>query len=160
MLIALDSGKAEGAVTSRTVKATFSALERYTPSLGVDQLPNPFPYPHNLSWYFGSCACPHDVRVFATMLGKGHLRVWSVAKDELGWKVLTQVFGASSQEDAVATVKLDSGLPSTRLKHFYLKSVGPASLDPSAVDGLIRPFTKRDPQDLGVFVEVNLGRRF
>jgi len=160
--LALDSGKAVGRVTDRVVRSTFSAIERYTPQLRIDHVPNPFPSPHNLSWYFGACACPDDVRVFATMLGKGHVRIWSVAQAADGWKVLAQVFGADSQEDANETIRLEAGVPSGRLKHHYLDAMTTFPMSALEADGLMATHAgiKMEKHGRGHFVELTLARRF
>jgi hypothetical protein len=160
--LALESGKAVGKVDSRTVRSTFSAIERYTPQLRIDHLPNPFPSPHNLSWYFSACACPKDVRVFATALSAGHVRVWSVAQAADGWKVLAQVFGATSAADARDSIGLETPVAAGRLKHHYLASVESFPFSAAAADELMMSQAKvlLEQQGRGHFVELTLARRF
>lgn len=160
---ALSSGKLpDGQVTERLVRSTFSAVERITPKLSVDSVPNPFPSPHNLSWYFGACACPDDVRVFATMLSKSHLRVWSVAQAKDGWKVLVQVFGDTTQGNAQSTVEIETRVPSKRLKRYTLASIEPFAFKASNVELFMHDYARYLLRrlDLGTFVEITLGRRY
>ena len=160
--LALSKGKAEGKVTDRLVRATFSAIERVTPKLRIDDIPNPLPSPHNLSWYFGACACPDDVRVFATMLGKGHFRVWSVAQAMDGWKVLAQVFGADNQGEATKTAEIEAGVPKLRLKHHALTSIDSFKLTAANVEEFMHDHARvlLEKQGKGHFVEFTLARRY
>ena len=160
--LALSKGKAAGKVTDRLVRATFSAIERVTPNLRIDHVPNPLPSPHNLSWYFGACACPTDVRVFATMLGRGHFRVWSVAQASDGWKVLAQVFGADSQAEAAATAELEAGVAKLRLKHHALSTVVPMKLTAANIEEFMHDYARTllEKQGQGHFVEYTLARRY
>lgn len=158
----MEKGKAEGKVTDRLVRATFSAIERVTPNMRIDHVPNPLPSPHNLSWYFGACACPDDVRVFATMLGRGHFRVWSVAQAADGWKVLAQVFGADNPSEAADTAELDANVAKLRLKHHALTTVEPYRLTASNVDEFMHEYAREllKKQGSGHFVEYTLARRY
>lgn len=123
---ALESGRlpAAGKVSDRLVRSAFSALGRSAPELRLQDLPSPFVSPHNLSWYFGTCTCPTEVRLFVTSLGRRHLRVWSVARAEEGWRVLVQVFGAASKAKAVGEVELEMMLPSRRLRNYVASAAG------------------------------------
>lgn len=162
---ALSSGKLpEGQVSDRLVRATFSAIEKITPKMRIDSIPNPFPAPHNLSWYFGACACPTDVRVFATMLSKGHLRVWSVAQDKGGWQVLAQAFGDSISGSAASTVEIETRVPAMHLKGFVLASVEPFSFRARNIDLFMhehaRTLLARHQDQTSHFVQVTLARRY
>lgn len=160
--LALSQGKAVGKITERAVRATFSAIERITPNLSVDNVPNPFPAPHNLSWYFSCCACPDDVRVFATMLSKGNIRVWSVAQDREGWKILAQVFGAESSAEALRFVEQDSSVPSLRLKHHVFAGSSRFNMTAQSVDAFMHEHARAllEKNGKGHFVEVSLDRRY
>jgi hypothetical protein len=161
---ALASGKLPvGHVTDRLVRATFSAIEKITPKMRIDNIPNPFPAPHNLSWYFGSCACPDDVRIFATMLGKGHLRVWSVAQDKGGWQVLVQAFGDTVSGSA-STVEIETRVPSKRLKGYVLAGVENFKFKAANIDSFMhehaRTLLARHQDESSHFVQVTLARRY
>ena len=161
---ALASGKLpENQITDRLVRATFSAIEKAQPKLRIDSIPNPFPSPHNLSWYFGACACPDDVRVFATMLGKGHLRVWSVAQDKTGWQVLVQAFG-DTKSNIASTVEIETRVPSKRLKGYVMAAVEPFSLKAANIKDFMhdhaRTLLARYQGEAGHFVQVTLARRY
>jgi hypothetical protein len=160
--LALSKGKAEGKVTDRLVRATFSAIERVTPNLRIDHVPNPLPAPHNLAWYFGACACPDEVRVFATMLGRGHFRVWSVAQAADGWKVLAQVFGSDTQGEAAQTAELEASTAKLRLKHHALSAIEPFKLTASNVEEFMHEYARvlLAKQGKGHFVEYTLARRY
>lgn len=160
--LALDKGKVEGKVTDRLVRATFAAIERCTPQLRIDNIPNPFPAPHNLSWYFSACACPDDVRVFATRLSKGNNRVWSVAQATDGWKVLVQVFGAESQADAGRMVELEAKTPSLILKHHVMADASNFTFSAQNVDEFMHEHARvlLEKQGRGHFVELTLARRY
>ena len=162
---ALSSGKLpEGQVTDRLVRAAFSAIEKALPKMQIDNIPNPFPPPHNLSWYFGACACPDDVRVFATMLGKGYLRVWSVAQDKGGWQVLVQAFGDAISGSASSTVEIETRIHSKRLKGFVMAGVAPFEFSPRNIDQFMhthaRTLLARHQNDSSYFVQVTLARRY
>jgi len=160
--LVLDSGKAVGRIDSRIVRSTFSAIERLTPQLRIDHIPNPLPSPPNLSWYFGACACPKDVRVFATILRNSPIRIWSVAQAADGWKVLAQVFGASSGAEAVRTMALETKVPSGRLKHHHLDASVSFPLGVAATDQLMQDQARvlLEQQGRGHFVELTLARRY
>lgn len=128
----------------------------------IDHVPNPFPTPHNLAWYFNACACPEDVRVFATMLSKGHFRVWSVAQAADGWKVLAQVFGDDNQSGAKATAEIEAKVPSLRLKNHVLAGIEPFKLTVSNFSDFMHRYAREllAKQGNGHFVELTLGRRY
>jgi len=162
---ALSSGKLpDGQVTDRLVRATFSAIEKITPKMRIDSIPNPFPAPHNLSWYFGACSCPDEVRVFATMLGKGHIRVWSVAQDKGGWQVLVQAFGDTVSGNAASTVEIETRVPSKRLKGFVMASVEPFAFKAENINLFMhehaRTILAKHQGETGHFVQVTLARRY
>jgi len=167
-LVAFDSvlsaGKvAQGAVSDRLVRAAFSALERVTPQLRTDMVPNPLPPPHNLSWYFCACACPLEVRAFATALRRKHTRVWSVARAENGWLILMQVFGATSKADAEKTAALECQMPAKRLRQYAVgtvKSFG--DFKPRAIEEFMHEHARGllQRESLGDFVEISLLSRY
>lgn len=166
-LVAFDSvlsaGKvAPGAVSDRLVRAAFSALENVTPQLRTDMVPNPLPAPHNLSWYFCACACPLEIRAFATALRRKHTRVWSVAKAEDGWRVLMQVFGATSKADAEKTASLETQVPAKRLRQHAVGSVKSFNLKPRAVEDFMHEHARGllQREGLGDFVEISLQSRY
>ena len=160
--LALSKGKVEGKVDSRLVRSTFSAIERVTPQLRIDHIPNPFPSPHNLSWYFSACACPDDVRVFATRLGKGHVRIWSVAQAADGWKILAQVFGSDSQKEAAGTMELEASVPKLSLKHHVLSGSSNFTMAATNVDEFMHTHARELLKKMGRghFVELTLARRY
>lgn len=160
---ALTAGKVptSGKVNDRVVRAAYAALERSSTKTSLDNIPNPLPAPHNLSWYFSSCVCPADVRQFATMLGRGNIRVWSVARDMNGWYILAQVFGAKDGKDAVKTVEIETRLPVHRLKGYTLDTISPFELEASNIENFMHDYAKNilKTKGLGTFVEVFLERR-
>lgn len=160
--LALSWGKAEGKVTDRLVRATFSAIERVTPNMRIDHVPNPLPAPHHLGWYFGAVAVPTEVRMFATMLGRGHFRVWSVAQDAGGWKVLAQVFGADNQTEATQTAEVEASTARQRLKAHTLTAIEPYKLTAANVEDFMHDYAKEllAKQGSGHFVEYTLARRY
>jgi hypothetical protein len=160
-LMAFDRGQAEGRVTDRLVRATFSALEQ-TARLRIDHVPNPFEPPHNLSWYFSACACPPDVRQFATRLSNSHIRVWSVAQNRSGWVILAQVFGASSQAEAVRAVELEADVPAKSLMHHAMSGAMKYTFAAQNVDRFMNDHARGllEKQGRGHFVEIALDRRF
>ena len=144
-----------GVMTKRTVQAAFSVLSAKKAKV-IEAVVNPFPSPHNLSWYFRNGTLPEDIRHFATRLGRGDVRVWSVARastDE--WKVLVQVEGAESKNEAVSSVAGSSLRPSLALRKRIVSSVSaitiPAVDIPSSFPRL-RPVSGSD----GVFVELTI----
>ena len=118
-------------VNNRVVRATFSAVEKLVPQLSLDKLENPFSSPHNLSWYFNSCTCPTEIRAFATRIGKQHIRVWSVAQDASGWKVLVQVFGTATQIAAAKALELETRVPALALKKHALGGITDINVKPA-----------------------------
>ena len=144
-----------GMMTKNTVQAAYSVLSARM-AKALDAVENPLPAPHNLSWYFRSCACPQDVRHFATRLSKHDVRVWSVAQASAGeWKVLVQVEGAESKNEAVSSVAGSSLRPSKALRNRIVSSVNavtsPKGDVPSAFPRL-RPVAGND----GIFVELTI----
>jgi hypothetical protein len=112
-----------GLVAKRTVQAAASVLQARASQI-LAEVPNPFSAPHNLSWLFRTTRCPQDVRHFATRLGRGDVRVWSVAQasaDE--WRVLVQVDGAESKNEAVSNVAGCALRPSKSLRNRMLMDV-------------------------------------
>lgn len=160
---ALAEGKipADGKVTERVVRSAYAALERSSTKMSVDSIPNPLPAPHNLSWYFSCCNCPAEVRQFATMMGHGNVRVWSVARDLQGWFILAQVFGADNQADAVSMVELQTRLAVHRLKGYVLDTISPFKMEPKNIEQFMHDHAKNilKRKGLGTFVEVFLERR-
>lgn len=160
---ALSEGRvpASGRVTDRIVRSAFASLGRSPIKLSIESVPNPLPAPHNLSWYFSSCVCPDEVRQFATMLGRGHIRVWSVARSIEGWFVLAQVFGEDSKESATKSVLLETRVATKRLKNHALAAVAPFDLDPKTVEGFMHKHAKAmlSKHGVGTFVELFLERR-
>lgn len=155
---ALASGKlpTTGKVSDRLVRSAFAALERKNPSLQMADVPNPLPAPHNLAWYFGSCACPDEVRAFATQVGKKNVRVWSVAQDTTSWRVLAQVFNGH-QADLLQATDTARG----RLKAYTLQSVNTFKMEPRNVSAFTHDFVRGllGKQTLGEFIEFHLSRR-
>ena len=144
-------------VNNRVVRATFSAVEKAVPQLSLDKLGNPFNSPHNLSWYFNACACPTDIRSFATRIGKQHVRVWSVAQTADGWKVLAQVFGSSTQLEATKALELETRVPALSLKKHSLSVISGISINAASKEvlaGYMRSLIDRVGN--GHFVEVSL----
>ena len=158
---ALTLGKTEGKISTRVVRLAYASLERNATSFALDKIPNPLPAPHNLSWYFSSCVCPGDVRQFATMIGRGNIRVWSVARDLDGWFILAQVFGADSDEEAVNMVELETRLPVHRLKGYVLDTISPFDMDMKNIESFMHDYAKNilKRKGLGTFVELFLERR-
>lgn len=160
---ALVDGKlpATGKVTERVVRSAYASLERSSTKFSIDNIPNPLPPPHNLSWYFSCCTCPPEVRQFATMLGHGNIRVWSVARDLHGWFILAQVFGAESPEEAVGIVELQTRLPVHRLRNHVLDTISPFSMEPQNIENFMHEHAKNilKRKGLGTFVEIFLERR-
>lgn len=160
---ALTAGKVpvSGKVSDRVVRSAYAALERSSTKMSLDNIPNPLPAPHNLSWYFSSCACPPDIRQFATMLGRGNIRVWSVARDMDGWYILVQVFGTEDSASAVKAVELETRLPVQRLKGYALDTISPFELEASNVEKFMHDYAKNilKNKGLGTFVELFIERR-
>lgn len=160
---ALTAGKvpAVGQVTDRIVRSAYASLERSSTKMSLDSIPNPLPPPHNLSWYFSACTCTPEVRQFATMLGKGNIRVWSVARDLNGWFILAQVFGAESDKDATSMIELETRLPARRLKSHVVASIAPFKLEVKNVEAFMHDYAKNilKRKGLGTFVELFLERR-
>lgn len=112
-----------GAVLKRGVQAAYSVLSAKDNECAAS-LPNPFEAPHNLSWYFRTNDAPIDVRHFATRLGRGHIRVWSVAQSaDEDWKVLVQIFSADTKNEAVSEVAAAALRPCAALKNRVLQDV-------------------------------------
>jgi hypothetical protein len=154
---ALSSGKLPGTgkVNDRLVRSAFSALERLNPKVRVADVPNPFHDPFNLNWYFGLCACPDEVRAFATTIGRKSIRVWSVAEHGGAWKVLAQVFG-----DPAALVPA-ADAAQKRLNKFHVSSVQPTQYRPANVNAFAHEFTRgllQKQDGTGQFIEVHLRR--
>lgn len=160
---ALSAGKVPlvGKVTDRLVRSAYAALERSSTQMSVDRIPSPLSPPHDLSWYFSVCTCPSAVRQFATMLGRGNIRVWSVARDLDGWLILAQVFGADNDADAVNTVELSTRLPITRLHTHVLSRIEPYKVDTDKIESFMSDYAKNayKKQGVGTFVQLFLERR-
>lgn len=153
---------ASGKVTGRLVRSAFASLSRTPVQMNVDLIPNPFPSPHNLTWYFSQCICPPEVRAFVTMLGRKNIRVWSVGHTVEGWMVLAQVFGEDSGKEAVKTVELESKVASRRLQKHTLSSIEEYKLVPKAgFEDFMHEHAKLilKHQGLGNFVELSLERK-
>lgn len=157
---AIEKKAAEGKVSGRLVRAAFSATESIVPQMAMDRVSNPFVSPHNLSWYFGNCVCPQEVRLFATRIGDSHIRVWSVAQDREYWRVVAQVFDASSAAEARQAAEQNSRVPAKSLKNHTVDEIGSykvsGALDPSAIE-----YSKvlLDRAKQGHFVEVLLRKK-
>ncbi len=151
----------EGKITERLVRSAFSALVKANIGLGVRHLPNPFPSPHNLSWYFGACTCPGEVRSFATSIRHRPLRVWSVAQAAEGWRVLVQVVGEDTSLAAEATVGLECKSPALRLRQHALGSIKSFPMKADNVEAFMHECARGllAREGLGHFVEVSLDRR-
>lgn len=113
------SHKAVGKVTSTLVRAT-AACTRLS---GWDETANPFPAPYDLKWYKNEFTGPMEVRIFATSIGRNHIRVWSIAKEEFAYRVLVQVLDVSSQKEAVDTVNAEIALSRKSLKNHEIVEV-------------------------------------
>lgn len=151
-----------GRISDRVVRSAFASLSRSQIQTSLDLVPNPLPRPHNLSWYFGSCVCPAEVRAFATMIGRRHIRVWSVAHTVDGWTVLAQVFGGKNDAESVASVELETRVPAKRLQRHSISSVTSKKIEASAIESFLHDHAKdilSKNDTVGDFVEIFLERK-
>lgn len=123
-VVSLDRAFAEGRVnadkvTDRLVRATWSPVQRVA-AAAMSEVANPFPSPHNLSWYLGTCTCPDEIRMLATSLRNVNTRVWSVAQTVDGWSILVQVGPGA---DPVAQVAQLLPVPVKKMRKYRLDSV-------------------------------------
>jgi hypothetical protein len=148
---AFEKGKAIGLVGDRLVRSSLSCC----PSSIV--LPNPFPSPHNLDWYLGRFAGPQELRQFATLVGKSHTKVWSVAKTMSGYDVLVQVLNS---EDPPATVTLEMGVACKRLTGYRAEEPKKFTFEEEALKAFMSDYAKQalDDHGLGDFVVVSVNK--
>lgn len=160
---ALTAGKVgTNKVSDRIVRSAFASLSRTQVQTSLDLIPNPLPRPHNLSWYFGSCTCPAEIRAFATMLGRKHIRVWSVAHTVDGWVILAQVFGAENKDAALKDVELEARVPARRLQRHTVSSIASSKVDAKAAEEFMHSYAKallKQHEGVGNFVEIFLERK-
>ena len=158
---ALSSGRlaSTGKVSDRLVRSAFSALGRAVPGLRMEHVPNPFPAPYNLAWYFGMWVGPGDIRQFVTAIGRRYIRVWSVALDEDGWRILVQVFGSASAADACSQVEFEMRAPAMRLRG-WAPEVHPYTFSLENLDAWLHEHQRGFNKNYGVgqFVEITLRR--